>query len=234
MNNAVWCDTICRCHGRPGEFRDGIWLNHHQTPPFYPKAVTLGGAGQMAAHQECIEELLQEAGKTGWGIKDSFRTLELDSLGFRVLFEAQWLYKPAAPATTDDNASGVNWQRVTTPSHLDEWEEAWRGEWDGGRIFLPSLLRNEDVAILAAWKEGCIIAGGIANRAAECVGISNVFVPEEQSQQLRHECVSAAELTFPNLPLVGYESGSNLEKMQMAGFETIGGLSVWLCPNETQ
>jgi hypothetical protein len=31
-NNAVWCDTVCRAHGVPGEFLNGIWVNRKLGP----------------------------------------------------------------------------------------------------------------------------------------------------------------------------------------------------------
>jgi len=37
-NNAEWCDAVCRAHGNPGEFHDGIWLNRKPVPRFYPNA----------------------------------------------------------------------------------------------------------------------------------------------------------------------------------------------------
>ncbi len=40
-NNAVWCDTVCRAHGWPGEFHAQIWINSHTSLPYYPNAVTL-------------------------------------------------------------------------------------------------------------------------------------------------------------------------------------------------
>ncbi|WP_223635000.1 hypothetical protein [Corallococcus sp. EGB] len=27
QNNAEWCDTVCRAHGHPGRFEQGLWLN---------------------------------------------------------------------------------------------------------------------------------------------------------------------------------------------------------------
>ena len=44
-NNAVWCETVCRVHGTPGEFYNVLWLNRHPVPRFYPNVVTLSTQG---------------------------------------------------------------------------------------------------------------------------------------------------------------------------------------------
>ena len=64
-NNAVWCDTVCRTHGRRGVFLDEIWINRHTTPRFYPNAVTLtetGAAAQLAGIRDLIEAGIPASG----------------------------------------------------------------------------------------------------------------------------------------------------------------------------
>ena len=47
-NNAELCDAVCRAHGNPGEFHEGMWLNRHQVPRFYPNAGTLAEPSQRS------------------------------------------------------------------------------------------------------------------------------------------------------------------------------------------
>jgi hypothetical protein len=57
-NNAVWCETICRVHGTPGEFHDTLWLNRHPVPRFYPNVVTLApqaGTATQLAHIHALD-----------------------------------------------------------------------------------------------------------------------------------------------------------------------------------
>src|SRR5207244_420931 len=89
-NNAVWCDTVCRAHRNPGEFSPHLWLNRHPVPRFYPNAVTLTGNEGAADQRAAIETLVAENGLTGFGVKDSFYSLDLAPLNFHVLFEATW------------------------------------------------------------------------------------------------------------------------------------------------
>src|SRR6266700_2414202 len=57
-NNAVWCETVCRVHGTPGEFHDALWLNRHPVPRFYPNVVTLSTQDGTAAQLANIQALV--------------------------------------------------------------------------------------------------------------------------------------------------------------------------------
>lgn len=238
-NNAVWCDAMCRAHGRPGEFRPAIWTNRHPVPPFYSNAVTLtrdGHANQLAA----IRELLEAGIPGSWSVKDSFSTpnLDLAPLGFEVLFEATWIYRSAArrPAAS---IPGVRWARLTEVAELATWELAWRGDSantvDDGqpRIFLPPLLQDETIAVVAAYEDGRIVAGAIGNitddvTADAVVGVSNIFLLAHSGLGYRAGCIAAVMEAFPGRPLVGYEWADDLAAMQELGFEALGPLRVWV------
>lgn len=94
QNNAIWCDTICRTHGRPGEFLDGLWLNRAETPPFYPNAVTLT-QDQTMIQMAHINELVAGGIPGEWGVKDSYCVLDLSPVGFHTVFEGDWIYRAA-------------------------------------------------------------------------------------------------------------------------------------------
>src|SRR5439155_18863923 len=91
-NNALWCDTVCRTHGSPGEFLDGMWINRRPTPRFYPNAVTLSKDDKPSRHLARIHDLVDARIPGEWGVKDSFCALDLAALGFRILFEADWVW----------------------------------------------------------------------------------------------------------------------------------------------
>lgn len=234
-NNAAWCDTVCRSHGQPGEFREGIWLNRGKVPPFYPNAVTLlapMGAG-VSAQLAAIRELVVEGPPGGWGVKDSFCTLDLAPLGFRMLFEAQWIYRAASLPELETPTSGIHCARITDAAELARWEAAWQGEpaneWEADQvsIFLPSLLADETIAFIAVYQQDRIIAGVIANRTGAVVGLSNLFVRGD-SEALRAGCVAGVMAAFPGLPVVGYERGDDLIAAQALGFESLGPLRIWM------
>ncbi|MBI1816161.1 MAG: hypothetical protein HYR72_14385 [Deltaproteobacteria bacterium] len=226
-NNAAWCDAVCRAHGRPGEFWDGIWINRHETPRFYPNAVTLS-ATASAAQLEQIDDLTRAPLVGEWAVKDSFCTLDLVPHGFRVLFTADWTWRPPSRPRPNDAIAGARWVRMRTAADLAAWEAARSGKPATADIFRPALLDDETISVFAACREGRIVAGGIANRTGEVVGLSNLFVPAHDGDAFRADCVAAVIAAFPDLPIVGYEHGEDLATARALGFETVGPLRVWV------
>jgi len=229
-NNAAWCDVVCRAHGRPGELLDGLWVNRHETPPLYPNVVTLDRL-HPDEHLEHIRAFMRAGVPGAWAVKDSFCTLDLAPLGFELLFEAEWIWRAAAPTNRTGDISDVSWSRIERAADLAAWEAASKAaskeEDTGERVFLPALLRDADVAVIAAHRQREIIAGAIGNRAAGAVGLSNVFVPDDAALLYWAGCIAAVSDGFPRLPLVGYESGETFAVARTLGFEPVGRLRVW-------
>jgi len=232
-NNAVWCDAVCRAHGSPGELVDGMWINRRKTPRFYPNAVTLSEDPGPAVQLKRIHDLGQAGIPGAWSVKDSFRALDLTPLGFQILFDAEWICR--APSRRGlGRFSGTRWGRVASASELADWELAWERERidqkdaDEPRIFLPSLLADRDIAVIAAYDGQRIVAGAIANRTADVVGMSNVFVPASEAGRFRAGCVAGIIEAFPGLPIVGYEEGRGLPAVRSLGFDALGPLRVWV------
>jgi len=228
-NNARWCDAVCRAYGRPGEFVGGLWFNRGETPPFYPNAITLDTAN-VSAQLRQIEALTGSlAGE--WGVKDSFCALDLGALGFRVLFQAEWIHL-REPARRRD--AGVRCTRVGSEAELAAWEAGWAVAPSVERIFRPALLDDSDVAVLAALREDEIVGGVIANRSGEVAGVSNLFARGDDAEAVRGELIAGAAGAFPGCELVGYEAGADLETMRGFGFAPLGPLRIWLRSAERQ
>jgi hypothetical protein len=226
-NNASWCDALCRSHGQPGEFLPGLWLNRYPAPRYYPNVVTLISHG-AASHLERVRELRHAGLPRGWAVKDSFHALDLGRLGFRVLFEAEWIWRPADAPRSAADLAGVRWARIQSEPELADWEAAWCSAPGEERLFLPSLLADGAITFLAAYREGQIIAGAIAHQSDGVIGLSNVFGPEGYGPRIWAGSVAASHEAFPGRPLAGYETGHDLAAAQSAGFITIGPLRVWL------
>lgn len=219
VNNAEWCDVVCRTHGIETSFGNDAWTSRVRPPTFYPDAVTLV--------PDCpIPELLARIDTSvGCSIKDSFASLELSSFGFRVLFDAEWIVRTATPLLA--RRAGQEWEAVREPDVFAMWERAWRGD-DGPRnVLRAELLDDDSVAVLSARRGDRVFAGAVLNRASEVVGISNVFTRGGSDSETWACCVALAGTLFPGSVLVGYESGAAIDLARALGFETAGHLRVW-------
>lgn len=226
LNNASWCDAVCSAHARPGCFDDGLWWHGGPVPRFYPNVVTLEAvpADVMAR----VEALLATRHAAAWSLKDSFACLDLGALECRELFAARWLWRAAVSADAQAPI-GPCWRRVTEAAELIDWERAWAaGSPPAERVFLPPLLNDASNAVIAFERDDKVVAGVMAHRAAGVVGVTNLFVPDEDADRYRRACLDAAAAVFPGLPLVCYEIDAEALLFERLGFESVGRLRVWI------
>jgi hypothetical protein len=205
-------------------------MNRTATPPFYPNAVTLAAAHALDAQVAHIHDLIAAGIPGAWAVKDSFCTLDLTPLGFHLLFEAMWIYRPDTLAWPTQRKTHMRWGAVDTAAELHAWELAWRGDPvvpAQPLLFLPTLLADPNVLVVAAYEEHRIVAGAIANRTGAVVGLSNVFVPAQDAAQFWIGCVGMVLDCFPDMSIVGYEAGEALGHAESLGFEAVHPLRVW-------
>ncbi|MFJ8015959.1 hypothetical protein [Streptomyces sp. NPDC096339] len=227
LNNALFCHAVCRAHGLPADFDDeSLWLSTSRTPPLYPDAVTLG----PGAPEEGLLRRM-DTDSPGCSVKDSFADLDLEGDGFEVLFDAQWIHRPAGAPTAGAPSSGLEWSEVAGGGELALWEAAWDGEESTG-LFRPVLL-GEEIAFLAGRRDGRIVAGAALNLAAGVVGVSNLFAHDDADTDAAWTgALAAAAARWPGRDVVGYESGDDLATAVRHGFTPIGPLRVWLRTSE--
>lgn len=205
-----------RAHGHGIERGDGFLACTGIAPRFYPNVVTVDPATDPAAQLRGISERASRA-PGPFSVKDSFRALALDSLGFEPLFEARWIHRPVSVAR---ETTRLNWRCVDDFGVLGDWEKAWSAGEDQHRLFLPAFLSGPGVTILAGCANNTIEAGCIVTATAGVAGLSNVFGDAG-------EAIRAAAMMFPDLDLVGYERGDGLDAALDAGFREVGDLVVW-------
>ncbi|WP_445523944.1 hypothetical protein [Streptomyces cyslabdanicus] len=220
-NNAEWCAVMSRSHGLASEFGDEAWTAPVRTPLYYPDAVTLVSGARPAALVDRIDTTAP-----GASIKDSFADLDLTKAGFQVLFEAQWIHRPAGASAT---ASDLAWDVAGDPDMLCAWALAW-DDGDGiADLFRPELLDDPTTFVLCGHSpDGGVSAGAVASLSDQVVGISNIFSKDGGPDVAWPVVLDAVHWMFPTLPVVGYERGDGLATAVRHGFEPVGPLRIWL------
>ncbi len=219
-NNARWCDVVCRSHGAKPRLDDTMWTSATRTPPLYPDAVTL-------IRSPSLPDLLARIDASpGCSIKDSFSSLDFHLFGFAVLFEAQWVAR-TSPRSLPLHV-GPTWDLVRDAASFAEWERAWRQNGGLEDLLRPDLLAVDTVSVLVARMQDRVVAGGILNRAAGVVGISNMFWRSGTPSAAWSGLLGFADALLPGSTFVGYEKADGLHALEQHGFEPAGPLRVWI------
>jgi hypothetical protein len=224
-NNLDWYRSVLAPHGLAGVIADGLWTCHGRVPPYYSNAITVSADGREGQHRGIAA--LAGVLRRPVAVKDSFASLDLEPLGFRPLFTAQWIWREAAPVPA---TAAEPWQAVTDWDGLSAWEAAWRenGSPAATRVFLPGLLEDPSVRLFARYEAERIVAGVAANRSLGVVGLSNLFSAAPRPERDLAEAVSTIATWTPGSPVVGFEHGPSLDTAGAAGFRAVGPLKVWL------
>ena len=197
------------------------FVARNQPPPYYSNLTVLSPdhSGEildvLAQLSTCFD------GKIGF--KDSFCQFDVAQNGFDLLFKAAWIWRYAAPAQMPPS-----WDVVQNEADLADWEAAWKacGSPTSVHMFRPALLTCSNIAFLGKRDaKGGFSCGAIANASADCAGLSNVFAVAPNTHAFA-EASTAASAVFPELPLVGYETGNSLAHARACGFETDGALRI--------
>ena len=229
-NNAEWCDAVCAARGVPSTFSEHLWVSLAEPPPYYPNIITLAPSSPslLTALARAIDQVRPDV-RRELSVKDSFGDIDLSRLGFRILFEGQWFGRLGSFGAARSTASGVQWMTVHRERDLTAWKEAWDSAiLKVDPVFMPPLLRDENVLFMSAMRGGEIVAGAVANQHAGAVGLSNYFVRAPAAATYWADCVSMALARFPGLPLVGYEQRSQRSVASGAEFTHLGPLRVWV------
>ncbi|MFG3345245.1 hypothetical protein ACGF1Z_09290 [Streptomyces sp. NPDC048018] len=211
---------MCRAHGLPGSFGPRAWTSPRRTPLYYPDAVSLT---EDAGTRDVLAGIDRSA--PGASVKDSHARLDLAAEGFRMLFEARWIHRPAGLPTPPPTAAH---RTVRTADELAAWALAWSGgDAEEAELFRPGLLTDPTTTVVAGHAaDGRILGGAVLTESAGVTGVSNLFTAD--GVPASYAWAGALAAADPGLPVVGYESGDDLDAALAEGFATIGALRVWL------
>jgi hypothetical protein len=232
LNNAQWCDAVCRAHAAPGHFASSAWINTNKTPPLYPNMVTIT-AHDVASQLKTVELLIEARSDFPHAVKDSFNNLDLEQLGFMQLFDAQWYARAPVPIPEYLLGNAGHWQCLSTEPELVAWEKAWRqaGEHEDileTSMFPAKLLGDPGVIFLASKNANTISAGAIAYRASGVIGITNFFSKPNDSVNQFAACLNKLHTGNPEATIVGYEREHTLSEYSGLNLQPLGPLRVWL------
>ena len=233
LNNIAWYEAVTGAHGIRGEVAEHYWSIDSAVPLYYSNLVTRTAEGTRA-QLERIRELAAAPPKPAWSLKDSFARLdpaEIEGLGLRVLFGAQWFGLEAGNVESPEPETDVRFAPVEHSDELDRWEDAWQlsSPAPGLRIFPPVLLADPDVVFLAALRETTLVGGAATNLSDGAVGLSNFYaLHAKESAPILRDCMRRVRRLHPDRAIVGYGRRSELEDLAGLGFRDLGPLRVWV------
>jgi hypothetical protein len=218
-NNADLYEAVFAAQGLRYQRHSFAFVTDDNPPPYYSHLTVLApnSVDRVAPH---VRSLASRFGDE-ISFKDSFCEFDAQGGDFRCLFEAHWVWRTPEAASTNE------WVEVADPLELAAWEAAWRrgGSPSSQRVFGPAVLDSSDIAFLGKKDGGEFVAGCIANKSSECVGLSNVFSVDGDTMTFEMATKVVASLN-PRLPIVGYVAGHLLNAAHHAGFERTGPLRV--------
>ena len=221
-NNALWCDFVCRMQGIEGALGEDAWTSAVRTPTHYPDAVTV----RRAVNAQDILGLVDTT--PGCSIKDSYADLDLTPWGFEVLLEGAWIcWSPDSLGDHDDSPNSLRWTPLRDADELAEWDNVrGRGILDHGD-YPEGILSRPGIVVLGGFRRDEIVGGAVLCEAAGVISLANVFASGIAPAEVFRGAVKAAALRHPATPVVGYETGTDLEAALAAGCQSLGPMAVW-------
>lgn len=220
-NSVHWYDAVMSAHGLTVERRKSAWVCMEKVPPFYSNLITLN---PIDSHEHLISEVDATVVRP-WAIKDSYRSIDLVEHGFSILFDAEWFVRTSDQTwpTRISTGRAPPVHAVRSETELENWVDAW-GETPNGRpVFLPEILKNDEVEFLYVERDSRISAGLVANRSDDVIGITNAFGSPREVLRCVHYLSDRYDLA-----IVGYGRKRQVEFLTGFGFRPVGMLRIWI------
>ncbi len=213
--SAAWYDDVFRAHGIPTRREGWLWSALAEPPRWHSAAKTLHPDVSTAQVVDAVARF------ESCSVADSFATLDLADHGFRPLFRATWLYRPAplGPA----RAWPQGWTAVSDEEEL----AAWNAAQDTTGVLLPALLQHPRFTFLVRRSSGQLVAGAVLHRVDDAVELSNTWALGEEADEIG-SMLGCADTLHPAVAVVGYWRDDTLAPYTDAGFQAVGPHVVWV------
>lgn len=94
-------------------------------------------------------------------------------------------------------------------------------------MFRPELLSRPGIRFVYGLIGDLPVGGGVLVTTGGVTGLSNVFASGVAMGVVLQSLAKVVWARHPTQPLIGYESGADLEAARRVGFEVVGHLRVW-------
>ena len=197
-----WYDDVFAALGIPATRDDGLWVAGGAPPRWHSAVKTLRPGVPTTAVLDALAPFPRGTAA------DSFGDQDLRRRGFRLIVDAQWLHREAAPAPAGPPAG---WRAVHDPAGRAAWNESRDTD-------VPSHPR---IALLGRWEGGRLMGGTVLHEAGGVLGVSNTW------NAAWDEVLELAAALHPGVPLTAYAADGDLEAAVAAGFAPVGPQRVW-------
>lgn len=233
LNNALQSEAVLAAVGSSGAFGEVFWQNDHRFDIPYANGATLGSAADGARHLEAIKRLTaaREPDVPTY-VMDSWATLDLEPLGYRVRFADEWFVSELPPQPSGPPLASI--EVIDNAARLVEWEAASVIAFGGGapetrgHTYPPGLLADERFTFYGVDVDGALAAGVLLFRDPACTGVYTFFtLPEYRGRGLGTALLRHALNHAPDPPLATNPSEMSRGIFSKLGFRAVGERRVW-------
>lgn len=211
----AWYEDIFRAHRIPTRCQGGLWSSLGDPPRWHSAAKTLHPHVPSTQVLGAVDQF------RNCSVADSYATLDLGDHGFRPLFRATWLHRPAPVGPTPSWPDG--WTVVSDEDELVTWNEAQ----DTTDVLVPALLKHPRFTFLARHASDEMLAGAVLHRVDDAVELSNTWSHGHETDDIP-SLLDCAGTLHPGLDVVGYSADHAVSSYTDAGFGAVAPLIVWV------
>ena len=222
--SAAWHASWLRALGLRSERGIDAWRALDRPPHIYLAGITL----RADASADAVADV-------PGGICDTWQTLDLTSLGFRVWRQEPWFHRPAGPLD-HPVLRELEIVPVRTAPEVEEFEavsvrgyENEEATIEPGTFHPPAILEDPAMKMLVGRVEGRPVAAAMGYRTDSAVGVFGVTtVASARRRGYGAALTRAAMLTETGLPSVLAPSEEGERVYERLGFRSVGALSIWV------